>query len=178
MGDKEFLNAHLDLSRGCFLVHEWKPVQFQTALDQSPNTLTADSPLAAMRYVFEADAIAWTVENKTTQTLPVQMIPSQAVEALSNGAQEFVIPPVCREWTTTSWFIGKAKMTVTGGTKLWGTQRQARLSDARRHRCPDLGGHSGPPSEARNSSDLGCPHRARDPGYRSASFARRPLVLT
>jgi serine/threonine protein kinase len=86
----------------------------------SADELTAKGVKGSIRYEFAADVLTWHVTNALDRELIFFMVFDPAVTVASNGRGEFVKLPQVREWPTTVWFAGRSKLTITGGTHIWG----------------------------------------------------------
>ncbi len=96
-------------------------LQFPTFTQQSPTVFLGESPAASVRYEFFADRMALTVTNKQAgDGMYFMIFNGKAVQAVSNDAGEWAGPLVKRDWPNTTWFAGRAKLKVTGGTLLRG----------------------------------------------------------
>lgn len=115
----EFLRADFGFSRGGYL--------FQDALLTLPKVERADprgvtvrSDRAVVRYDGEEDSFLCTVTNLTDQSQFFFLVFHPNVNAVVNDKGEWSKTPALKDWGNTSWFAGKARLKVTGATKIWG----------------------------------------------------------
>ena len=91
---------------------------------QGPNVVSARSNKASIRYEFGPDTLTWTLRNQGDKPLLLYMVLGPAVTAVTNGTDK-TKTPTTQDWRVTTWFVGKARLTVTGGTKIWGPWGEA-----------------------------------------------------
>jgi serine/threonine protein kinase len=137
IGGVEFLKSGVkfgnQVSRGTYLF----PMGGQGVLplpqvDDKGNLVTAGGNLASVRCEFQPTSIRWTVINASDREMHFYMIFDKNVRAVTNGKGEWDEAParvpagatpdfqVSHNWPDTSWFAGRAKLTLTGGTRIWG----------------------------------------------------------
>jgi serine/threonine protein kinase len=87
---------------------------------QVEDSIQAESALAALEHHFAADTLIWKLDNRTDHELRYYIIFSSNVLAVCNDRGELARAPAEKEWSETSWFAGPAKLTLSGGTKIWG----------------------------------------------------------
>ncbi|HKI34531.1 MAG TPA: serine/threonine-protein kinase [Gemmataceae bacterium] len=139
VADVEFFKTGVPLSpgqpsRGAYLYSDrtGQVVGFQGA-ETAGNVLTARNGTAVVKMTFSANAVAWTITNAThDDVLYFCILFDRSVTAVWDNAGAWMpVPPPLPEkappgyrvdlkWETTSWFAGKAKLTLTGGTETWG----------------------------------------------------------
>ncbi len=121
----ELLKANIDVSRGAYFI-QGPTQQLFDIKHLSPTTIAAQNDKAAIQYEFAANKMIWTVENKTNQWMPFFIVMDTSVTAVRNGKDEWAKVPahsgnvIDPKWATTTWFAGRAKLTLTGGTRVWG----------------------------------------------------------
>ncbi|HEY1188374.1 MAG TPA: protein kinase, partial [Gemmata sp.] len=95
--------------------------QFPALTRQSPTAFLAESPDASVRYEFFPDRMAWTITNKQGgEGLFFIIFNGKVVQAVANDAGEWAGPLVKRDWPNSTWYAGRAKLKVTGGSLLRG----------------------------------------------------------
>ncbi|HEV3439559.1 MAG TPA: protein kinase [Gemmata sp.] len=121
----EVLRANIDVSRGVYFLPGFRLPPFDIK-QPSPTTITAVSDQAAIQYDFGPNKMTWTVENKSSQGMPFFVVMDTTVTAVRNDKDEWAKTPahstnvIDPKWATTTWYAGRAKMKMTGGTKVWG----------------------------------------------------------
>jgi serine/threonine protein kinase len=86
-----------------------------------PKVLTAGGDKASVRYEFGDRRVRWTATNRTNRELVAFMVFTTAVKAVAGDNGETVrTPNAAKMWPRTSWYAGRSKLTVRGGTRLWG----------------------------------------------------------
>ncbi|MDB5311763.1 MAG: pknB 12 [Gemmataceae bacterium] len=121
----EVMRANIDVSRGAYFLPGFKLPPFDIK-QPSPATIAAQSDKAAIQYDFTPTKMTWTVENRSDQGMPFFIVMDTSVTAVRNGKDEWAKTPahsgneIDPKWATTTWFAGRAKLKLTGGTKAWG----------------------------------------------------------
>jgi serine/threonine protein kinase len=122
VGGVEFFKPGVDISRGSYFYH----TQDMTALALPKIERTAGTGLmalgskASIRYEFGRDSMTWTVANTSDAEEHFHIIFDPAVTAVRDGEGTWARLPAERDWPTTTWFAGRSKLTVRGGTSIWG----------------------------------------------------------
>jgi serine/threonine protein kinase len=122
----EVLKAGINVSRGVYFLPGY-PLPFDIK-QPAPTTITAQCDKAAIQYDFSPDKITWTVENRSDRGMPFFVVMDTSVMGVQNGAGEWVKLPVNKDagaaggeaWKATTWYAGRAKLKITGGSKVWG----------------------------------------------------------
>jgi serine/threonine protein kinase len=122
VGGQELLWVGGAVSRGCYFYQENGAGRLSLPTVEQPadNVITARGELAAVRYDFAPDALTWTLSNPGKGPLRYYIVFGDAVRAVANDKGEWAKTPVTREWPLTTWYAGAFKVTLTGGTKIWG----------------------------------------------------------
>jgi serine/threonine protein kinase len=121
VGGVEFLHKGGNISRGSYFFQPGVGALKLPRIEQpAANVLTATGDKASIRYEFGADTLSWTVTNATGAALPFFLVFDPAVKAVRGDRDEWAKLPAVRDWQTTTWFAGKARLAVTGGTRIWG----------------------------------------------------------
>src|SRR5262249_26691911 len=96
-----------------------------------PTTILAAGGPAAIQYDFGPDKLTWALENKTDAPMPFYIVFDAAVIAVRNGKDEWLKTPLGSQadppdakWTKTTWFDGRYRITIPGGTRVWGRWEQ------------------------------------------------------
>ena len=115
----EMLTSNASFPRGLYL--------FQGGLLKLPNleatgdnVLTAKSDKGSVRYEFTPEGINCTIANATKDGMEWVLVFEEPVNAVMNAQGRYVKAPLERAWDTTTWFQGKAKLKIIGGTRIWG----------------------------------------------------------
>jgi hypothetical protein len=118
----EFFNPRLSISRGSYF---WDD-QANTVLPlrnvewREANALTAKVDKASIRYEFARDSMTWTVASATEGPLRFYIVFTQAVTAVREDEEGWQKLPLSKACRTTTWLAGRAKLRITGGTRIWG----------------------------------------------------------
>ena len=119
IGGTEMLTSNASFPRGLYL--------FQGGLLKLPNleatgdnVLTAKSDKGSVRYEFTPEGINCTIANATKDGMEWVLVFEEPVNAVMNAQGRYVKAPLERAWDTTTWFQGKAKLKIIGGTRIWG----------------------------------------------------------
>jgi hypothetical protein len=121
----EVLKANLDVSRGVYFLPGY-PLPFDIK-QPAPATVSAQCDKAAVQYDFTPSKMTWTVENRSDAAVPFFAVLDTSVTAVQNGDGEWAKLPLTKDakadgeaWRTTTWYAGRAKMKMTGASRLWG----------------------------------------------------------
>ena len=120
----EIMKANIDVSRGAYFLPGY-PLPFAVK-QPDPTAVTAECDKAAIRYDFAHDKITWTVENRSDKGIPFFVVMDTSVTAVRNEKDEWAKTPahsgngIDPKWASTTWYAGRAKLTLTGGTRVWG----------------------------------------------------------
>ncbi len=120
----EVLKANVGVSRGAYFLPGY-PLPFDVK-QPGPTTVTAQCDKAAIRYDFAHNTMTWTVENRSDKGVPFFVVMDTSVTAVRNAKDEWAKTPahsgnaIDPKWATTTWYAGRAKLTLTGGTRVWG----------------------------------------------------------
>jgi hypothetical protein len=74
--------------------------------------------------------MTWTVENRSDIGMPLFIVMDTTVTAVRNDKDEWAKTPahsgneIDPKWATTTWYAGRAKLKLTGGSKVWGPWEQ------------------------------------------------------
>ncbi len=119
VGGTEFLWAAGRTGRGIYF-HDGKTLQLPTVAQPAANVITAQGPAASIRYEFGPDALTLDAANTGGKGLSFFMVFGPAVKAVRSDKGDWAATPTRQPWTTTTWYAGKAKLTITGGNTIWG----------------------------------------------------------
>jgi serine/threonine protein kinase len=120
----EVLKANVSVSRGAYFLSA-VPLPFDIK-QPTPTTITAECDKAAIRYEFGPNKMTWTVENRSDQIVPFFVVMDTSVTAVRNDKDEWAKTPahsgaaVDPKWAATTWYAGRAKFKLTGGSRVWG----------------------------------------------------------
>jgi serine/threonine protein kinase len=120
-------------SRGAYLFAEVsQSVLSLPELVRTGNVITASGDQAAVRHVFEPSALRWSVTNKSKSEQRFYIVFDKTVRAVTDGKGAWAeVPPngqSVHEWPSTTWFAGSAKLTLEGGTRIWGQWPDAKAN--------------------------------------------------
>jgi serine/threonine protein kinase len=122
----ELFKPSVGISRGLYIIQGNS--QTLPNVDQTgPAEFTAIGAGAALVYSFAPDKITWSVEDRSDKPEPFFVVFDPAVIAVRNAKDEWSKTPLSPQaneldpkWQTTSWYAGRARITINGGTKVWG----------------------------------------------------------
>jgi serine/threonine protein kinase len=128
VGGVEWLKTGLPferhVSRGSyfFFTQENGPgvVKLPTLELPAANVLKASGDRFAVEYDFHPDSIKLKATNATDHEVPFFLVFDPAILAVFSPQGELALTPATREWPTTSWLVGRSKVTITGGNRIWG----------------------------------------------------------
>jgi serine/threonine protein kinase len=131
----EFLRAGVDISRGLYVLTGRGLARMTDIAEPARDVLTASGELAAVRYEFGPDTITCTAENRTNESVPLFIVFDAGLVALRDGSGQWhktptaLHPdtPIDKKWATTTWFAGAARLTITGGSRVWGPWSDLKL---------------------------------------------------
>jgi len=121
----EFMKANIEVSKGAYFLPGFPLPPFDIK-QPTPTSISAQSDKAAIQYEFGPNKMTWTVENRSDQTVPFFIVMDTTVTAVRNAKDEWAKTPthsgneIDPKWGTTTWYAGRAKLKLTGGTKVWG----------------------------------------------------------
>ncbi len=128
VGGVEFLKSGQkfgdNVSRGGFFYysHE-KParvVSLPTLEQLGGNVLKATGDRFTIVYEFGPDSLSLKLTNATDYKVPFYLVFDRTVTGVMNERGEVARTPAAKPWPITSWFAGRAKLTITGGNRIWG----------------------------------------------------------
>lgn len=122
----EVLKAGMSVSRGAYFLPGYAlPFEIK---QPSPTTITAECDKAAIQYDFAANKMTWTVENRSEKGFPFFVVLDTCVTGVQNEANVWSKTPLSKNsnvaadmaWKTMTWYAGRAKFKMTGGSRVWG----------------------------------------------------------
>src|SRR5947209_88345 len=84
-------------------------------IEQSAADLNARGKEASIRYEFAADRVTLTPHNATDKEIRFYMVFTPEVKVVNNSHGRWAKIPVEKEWSKTTWFAGRSKLTLTVG---------------------------------------------------------------
>jgi hypothetical protein len=122
IGGVEFFKPGADISRGSYFFHTQDgAVLALPKIERTAGTgLVARGSKASIRYDFGRDTMTWTVTNTSDAVENFHIVFDPAVTAVRDAEGTWAKLPAVRDWPTTTWFAGRSKLTVRGGTGIWG----------------------------------------------------------
>jgi hypothetical protein len=122
VGGVEFFKPGADISRGSYFYHtQDMTVLALSKIERTTGTgLVAVGSKASIRYEFGRDTMTWTVTNTSDAEEHFHIVFDPAVTAVRDGEGTWAKLPAIRDWPTTTWFAGRSKLTIRGGTNIWG----------------------------------------------------------
>jgi len=125
VGGVEFLRPGVSASRGAYF-YQGATLSLG-GLQRDGNSLTAGSDKASEKLEFAADRMTWTLTNKSAASLPFYIAFDPQVNGVAGPAGAIAATPTAKDWTTATFYSGASKLTIAGGTKIWGPWDEARL---------------------------------------------------
>jgi len=107
-------------SRGAFFFQDGQILRLMDVKKIDATTIAAESDKAAARYVFSDAELTWTLTNKSEQPMQFLMVLDPSVNAVRSDAGAWKKTPVNELWTAATWFQGKRRLHIAGGSRLWG----------------------------------------------------------
>jgi hypothetical protein len=120
-------------SRGAFLYSRpGRNVLSMPVIDSAADVVTARGGTASVRHVFHASSMNWSATNLSDGEEYLFIVFDKNVRAVTDGKGAWAgvpvsvpanAPPtfqVAHDWPTTTWFAGSPKLTLAGGTRIWG----------------------------------------------------------
>ena len=121
LGGAEFLKPGVDISRGVYFYQKGSSTLKLSDVKQSgTNAIEARSDKAAIRYEFSADSMKWTAANLTAAPMSFYIVFDPSVNEVDNGEGETARPPIRKNWKTSVWHCGAARLRIQNGTNIWG----------------------------------------------------------
>jgi dienelactone hydrolase len=105
--------------RGVYL-YDTTAMRFDNVTMADGTTLKAESDKATLLYVFTDDAIKLKMTNKEDKPIQLVMVYHLEVKALRDDKGKYYKPPLARSLSTTTWFRLPGRLTITGGSDIWG----------------------------------------------------------
>jgi serine/threonine protein kinase len=119
VGGTELLRPGLNISRGTYL-HQEEGALALTAIEQpAANAIAARSDRGSIRYEFGKDSILFTAANATDRPMNFFLVFSAAVEVAADERGEWARVPARQEWPTVAFYAEQAKLTISGGNRIW-----------------------------------------------------------
>ncbi len=122
----EFFKPGVSISRGAYF-HQGGTQQLPDVSQWGPAILGISGKNAAMACTFGPDKLTWALENQTDAPMAFYIVFDPAVIAVRNAKGELLKTPFGDskappdpKWAKTTWYAGRAKLTITGGSKIWG----------------------------------------------------------
>ncbi|OWK36431.1 protein kinase domain-containing protein [Fimbriiglobus ruber] len=119
----EVLKANIDVSKGVYFLPGFPLPPFDIK-QPSTTTISAQSDKAAVQYDFGPNKMTWTVENRSDQGMPFFVVMDTTVTGVCNDKDVWAKTPTGgppnTNWATSTWYAGRAKFKMTGGSRIWG----------------------------------------------------------
>jgi len=119
IGNVEFLKSAPGIPRGAYL---WQGgvLQLPTVTQPADNAIEARSDKGLVRYEFGPNSQTWTVANLTGERMLLIIVFEPQVKAMTDEQGLFWRPPLELATKVSTWFRDRAKLRLTGSTRLWG----------------------------------------------------------
>jgi hypothetical protein len=127
-GGTELLRAGVDVSRGLYLFQGPGGVIRLGDVQRAGNVITARGELGEISYELNPASILCTASNGTDRPMSFFIVFSSGVQALRDADGQWHtltfqagndLPPE-KKWETTAWFTARSRLSITGGSKVWG----------------------------------------------------------
>ncbi len=122
----EFFKSGVSISRGAYF-HQANTELLPDVVQIGPAVLVASGKNAGIFYAFGPDKLTWALENRTNAAMAFFIVFDPTVIAVRNAKNEWLKVPVGGnnapsdpKWAKTTWYAGRAKITITGGSRIWG----------------------------------------------------------
>jgi serine/threonine protein kinase len=170
IGGVEFLHAGGSISRGSYFFQNGAALKLPSIEQPGDNVLQAGSAQASIRYEFGPDTLTWNLINHTAEPLVFFLVLDPGVTVVTNDAEDWSKTPVTRDWKTTTWFAGKARLHITGSDALWGpfeNRFQVWQTNLAPHASRQVVLEAGDalPAELNQIARVTWEHRVQKPGY-------------
>ena len=123
----EFFKFGVSISRGAYFHQQGVPQLLPDMVQIGPAVLVASGKNAGIFYAFGPDKLTWALENRTDAAMAFFIVFDPTVIAVRNAKNEWLKAPVGDynappdpKWAKTTWYAGRAKITITGGSRVWG----------------------------------------------------------
>lgn len=114
---QEFLDGAV--SRGLYL-YDTATLHFDGVQQVDATTLKVDSDKAIIIYECTDSALKLKLTNKETKEMQLVMVFNLAANVVRDEQGKYHKTPLERPWANTTWFRLPARLTITGGTSIWG----------------------------------------------------------
>ncbi|RZA22845.1 MAG: hypothetical protein EOP10_14325 [Proteobacteria bacterium] len=120
IGDQEFFKAEAGIPRGAYLYQDG-PLRLNDIERPAPDTVSAKSPQATVRYVFTKSAVTINLANQTEKGMTYYIVLDPAVDTVFDNGGNALHPFINQGGQqTTTWFAGKNKLKIEGGDMVSG----------------------------------------------------------
>jgi serine/threonine protein kinase len=129
----EKLNEGKSLSRGSYFYYAKDGHQGAVKLahieQPAASVIQASGDKFSIRYQFGPDSLSWKITNATDHVVPFYIIldPVEVSAVIDGQGGAARVPverrpdaPVEPRWQTSTWFAGRARVQIAGGTRIWG----------------------------------------------------------
>ncbi len=106
-------------SRGAYL-YQGDILRLTDIKPDGETALFAQNDAASIRYEFSPTAMKWTLTNKTERPMQFLMVLDPTVQAVADDKGTIKKTPAIELWSDTTWYQGKRRLKVTGGSRIWG----------------------------------------------------------
>jgi hypothetical protein len=107
-------------SRGAYFFQNAEILRLPDIVQDGANALVAQSDVAKVRYEFSPTLMTWTLTNKTGLPMQFFLVLDPTVQAVAEEKGGFRKTPAIALWADTTWYQGKRRLKVTGGSRIWG----------------------------------------------------------
>jgi WD40 repeat protein/tRNA A-37 threonylcarbamoyl transferase component Bud32 len=128
VGGIELLAPGVDISRGTYF-HDAGPLRLPDVRRPEPDRITAQGTQAAIRYEFGRDRLTLSLTNAMDHDIRFFVVFSPQVTAVRSG-ERWAPAPAFKFWTETTWFAGRSRLDITGGTRIWGPWHERQVWEA------------------------------------------------
>ncbi len=119
LNGQELLMSAPSFPRGLYMF-QGGILRLPTVEQPADNVLTARSDKASLRYEFGPDRINISMTNLTDAGMEFVGVLELCVTAVRGERRGFMRTPVERGWQEATWFAGKARLRISGSSRVWG----------------------------------------------------------
>jgi hypothetical protein len=114
------IEAGVGGSRGAFFYQHGEILRLGEIRQEGDHVIVARSERAAIRYDFAITSQRWTVTNQTAEPMQFLIVLDPTVNAVRSERGEYRKTPVIELWSSATWFQGKRRLHLAGGSRVWG----------------------------------------------------------
>lgn len=125
VGGQEFLHSTAGFPRGAYL-YDTGIMRQETVAEAGPTAVKTDSAKAALVYEFGDNALTLRITNREEKDIQLVIVFRPEVSAARGPDGRYQKAPLERDWEASTWFRLPARLTLKGGTRVWGPWSESR----------------------------------------------------